>query len=91
LDVAVVVELMRQLGLIEELGRLLPKEESNVGLRPRWYTEKYGPRAPESDEQIDGPRAGEAAHDAGMPESDESPYETESLEADEQAYDPGVS
>ncbi|MBN1607930.1 MAG: hypothetical protein JW940_14935, partial [Polyangiaceae bacterium] len=30
LDVAVVVELMRQLGLSEELGQLLPKEESNV-------------------------------------------------------------
>jgi hypothetical protein len=30
LDVAVVVELMRQLGLTEELGQMLPKEESDV-------------------------------------------------------------
>jgi len=30
LDVAVVVEMMRTLGLIEELARLLPKEESDV-------------------------------------------------------------
>ena len=31
LDVAVVVEMMRTLGLTEELARLLPKEESDVG------------------------------------------------------------